>query len=152
MSNVHLCFRVYGHPWCPYLESFQLKNLDMSKNSNRNIDSDGPCSCWCLCPPKLCIKICNCSKTTLKGESRFHISTPLGIEPGSLMTGIKRVVHLTSKTWYECSEIAGSQQGSPPAADYVGCEAGRRTCSKRETETGKLCEIKWDYHTVGTTA
>ncbi len=26
----------------------------------------------------------------LTGESRFHISTPLGIEPGSLMTGSKR--------------------------------------------------------------
>jgi hypothetical protein len=25
----------------------------------------------------------------LTGESRFHISTPLGIEPGSLMTGSK---------------------------------------------------------------
>jgi hypothetical protein len=31
-----------------------------------------------------------CSKTTLTGESRFHISTPPGIEPGSLMTGSKR--------------------------------------------------------------
>ncbi len=32
-----------------------------------------------------------------------------------------------------------------PAADYVGCEAGRRTCSKHETGTEELCEIKWDY-------
>jgi hypothetical protein len=49
-------------------------------------------------------------------------------------------------------EIAGSPQGSPPAADSVGCEAGRRTCSEHETGTEKLCEIKWDYHIVGTRA
>jgi hypothetical protein len=28
-----------------------------------------------------------CSETMLTGESRFQISTPLGTEPGSLMTG-----------------------------------------------------------------
>jgi hypothetical protein len=88
----------------------------------------------------------------LTGESQFHINTPLGIEPRCLMMGSKRVVHWTSETWYECSEIAGFPQGSPPAADYVGCEAGRRTCSERETGTKELCEIKWDYHIVGTTA
>jgi hypothetical protein len=38
--------------------------------------------------------------------------------------------------------IAGSPQGSPPAADYVGCEAGRRTRIKHETGTEELCEIK----------
>ncbi len=72
------------------------------------------------------LKICNCSKTTLKGESRFHISTPLGIEPRSLMTGSKHVVHLTSETWYECSEIAGSRQGSPqqPTISVVKPEGG----------------------------
>jgi hypothetical protein len=43
----------------------------------------------------------------------------------------------------ECSEIAGSSKGYPPAADYVGCEARRRTCSERETGTEELCEIKW---------
>jgi hypothetical protein len=46
----------------------------------------------------------------LAGESRFHISTPLEIEPGSLMMGRKRVDHWTSGTLYECSEIAGSPQ------------------------------------------
>jgi hypothetical protein len=60
------------------------------------------------------------------------------------MTGSKRVVHRTSETWCECSEIAGSPQGTPPAADYVGCEAERRTCSERETVTEALCEINWD--------
>ncbi len=97
--------------------------------------------------PSLC-----CSKTTLTGESQFHISTPLGIEPGPLMTGSKRVDHWTSGTVCECSEIAGSPQGSPPEADYVGCEAGRRTCSEHETGTEELCEIKWDYYIVGMTA
>jgi hypothetical protein len=93
-----------------------------------------------------------CSETTLTGESRFHISFPQGIEPGSLMTGSKLVVHCTSETWCECSEIAGSPQGSPPAPDYVSCEAERRACSKRETRTEELCEIKWDYHIVSTMA
>jgi hypothetical protein len=51
------------------------------------------------------------------------------------MTGSKQVDHWTSGTVYDCSEIAGSPQGSPPAADYVGFEAGRRTCSERETGT-----------------
>jgi hypothetical protein len=83
-----------------------------------------------------------CSETTLTEESRFHISTPLEIEPESLMTGSKWVVHWTSDTWYECSEIASSPQGSPPATDYVSCEAGRRTCCDRETGTKELCEIK----------
>jgi hypothetical protein len=51
-----------------------------------------------------------CRETTLTGESQFHISIPLGIEPGSLMTGGKQVDHWTSGTVYECSEIAGSRQ------------------------------------------
>jgi hypothetical protein len=93
-----------------------------------------------------------CSKTTLTGESRFHISTPPGIEPGSLMTGSKWVDHWTSGSVYECSEIAGYSQGFPPAADYVGCEARRRTCNEHETGTKELYEIMWDYHIVGTTA
>jgi hypothetical protein len=78
----------------------------------------------------------------LTGESWFHISTPLGIEPGSLMTGSKRVDHCTNGTVCKCSEIAGSAQGFPPAADYVGCEAGRRTCRERETGTEELCEMR----------
>jgi hypothetical protein len=39
----------------------------------------------------------------LLGESRFHISTPLGIEPGSLITGSKRVDHWTSGAVYKCN-------------------------------------------------
>jgi hypothetical protein len=69
------------------------------------------------------------------------------------MMGSKQVVCWASGTVCEySSEITGSLQGSPPGADYVGCEAGRRTCSERETGTAELCEIKWDYHIVGTTA
>jgi hypothetical protein len=51
-----------------------------------------------------------CSETTLPGESRFHISTPLEIEPGPLMRGSEQVDHWISGTVYECSEIAGSLQ------------------------------------------
>jgi hypothetical protein len=87
-----------------------------------------------------------CSKTTLTGESWFHISTPLGIEPGSLMMGSKQVDHWISGTVYECCKIAGSQQGSPPAAE--SCKAGSRTSIECETGTVELCEIKWDYHIV----
>ncbi len=49
-----------------------------------------------------------CSETTLTGESWFHLSTPLGIEPGSLMTESKQVDHWTRETLFECSEIASS--------------------------------------------
>ncbi len=54
----------------------------------------------------------NCSETKLTGESRFHTSTPRGFEPGSLVMGSKQVVHWTSETWWESSEIAGSRQNS----------------------------------------
>jgi hypothetical protein len=46
-----------------------------------------------------------CSETTLTGESRFHLSTPLGIEPRSLMTGSETGGPLEL---FVCSEIAGS--------------------------------------------
>ncbi len=49
-----------------------------------------------------------CTGTMLLGKYHFHISTSLGIEPGSLVMGSKRVNHWTSGTVYECSEIAGS--------------------------------------------
>jgi hypothetical protein len=50
------------------------------------------------------------SETMLTGESWFHISPPRGLEPGSLVRGSKQVVHWTSETWWEWSEIAGSTQ------------------------------------------
>jgi hypothetical protein len=46
----------------------------------------------------------------LTGESRFYISTRLGIEPGSFMTGSKRVDHWICGTMCKCSKIAGSPQ------------------------------------------
>ncbi len=50
------------------------------------------------------------SETTLTGESRFHISPPRSFEPGSLVMGSKQIVHWTSETWWEWSEIACSPQ------------------------------------------
>ncbi len=49
-----------------------------------------------------------CREIMLTGESQFHISIPLWIEPRSLMTGSKGLTHWTSETVCECSEIAGS--------------------------------------------
>ncbi len=47
-------------------------------------------------------------------------------------------------------ENVGSPQGSPPAADSVGCEAGRETCSERETGTEELCDqVDLSLHIVG---
>jgi hypothetical protein len=64
--------------------------------------------------------------------------------------GSKQVVHWTSKTLWESCEIAGSPQGSPPAADFLGCETRRETCSERETGTGKLCDqVDLGVHIVG---
>jgi hypothetical protein len=62
----------------------------------------------------------------LTGESQFHISTPLGIEPESLIAGSRRVDHWTSGTVYECSETAGSPQGFPqqPTMSVVKPEGG----------------------------
>jgi hypothetical protein len=67
------------------------------------------------------------------------------------MMGGKQVVHWTSETWCECSEIAGSPQGSPqqPTMQVVKSEGGPAASVKPGEE---LCEIKWDYHIVGTTA
>jgi hypothetical protein len=92
-----------------------------------------------------------CSKTTLTGESWFYISTPLGIEPGSLMTGSKRVVHWTSETWMDAVRLQALHR-APPNSRLCGCEAGRRTCSERETGIEELCEIKWDCQIVCTRA
>jgi hypothetical protein len=67
------------------------------------------------------------------------------------MMGSKGLTYWTSETVLDRSEIAGYPQGSPPATNYVGCEARRRTCSEHETGTEELCEIKWDNHIVGMT-
>jgi hypothetical protein len=100
-------------------------------------------------PPPSPKYISRCRETTQTGESRFHINPPRRFEPESLVAGSKQIVHWTSETWWELCEIAGSPQGSPPAADSVGCEARRETCSERETGTGKLCDqVDLSLHTV----
>jgi hypothetical protein len=50
--------------------------------------------------------------------------------------------------------LQGLQRAPPQQLTMlvVGHEAGRRTCSEHEIGTGELCEIKWDYHIVSTTA
>jgi hypothetical protein len=73
-----------------------------------------------------------CSETTLTGESRFHVSTTLGIEPGSLMTGSKQVTHWTSGTVYECSEIAASPH-SPFIRDQLIDHLARQSLLRRYT-------------------
>jgi hypothetical protein len=71
-----------------------------------------------------------CSKTTLKGETRFHISIPLGIEPGSFMTWSKQVVYWTSETW------SGAAAGSEAVPE--GGETGS------STEQSKLSKKGWE--------
>jgi hypothetical protein len=64
------------------------------------------------------------------------------------MTGSEQVDHWTS----ERLQALHRAPPPPPAADYIGCEARRRTCSEHETGTEELCEIRWDYDIVGTMA
>jgi hypothetical protein len=49
----------------------------------------------------------------LTGESRFYISTLWGMEPGSLMTGSKRVDQCTSGTVYECMRLQALHRAPP---------------------------------------
>jgi hypothetical protein len=89
-----------------------------------------------------------CSETTLIGESWLHISTPQGIWTrvpcdGKQMGSLLDQWDMVRMKW-DCR----LSTGLPPAADSVGCEAGRETCSERETGTGNLCKIKWGYHIV----
>jgi hypothetical protein len=93
-----------------------------------------------------------CSETSLTGESRFHISPPRGFEPVTLVAGSKQVSPLDQWDMVRIMWDCRLSTGLPPAADCIGCEARRETCSERETGTGKLCEIKWDYHIVSTRA
>jgi hypothetical protein len=62
------------------------------------------------------------------------------------MTGSKGLTHWTSETVSECSEIAGSSQGSPSQQPTMSVV--KLTYRKHETGTEELCEIKWDYHIV----
>jgi hypothetical protein len=69
---------------------------------------------YSVSPPFFLVYFSCCSKAMLTGESRFHISTPLGIEPGSLMAGSKRLDHWTGETVYECSERLQALHRAPP--------------------------------------
>ncbi len=62
----------------------------------------------------------------ITGESQFHISTSLGIEPGSLMMGSNPVDHKTSGTVYE----SGSPQTYAQEAKYFSCGG---TCKVQAT-------------------
>ncbi len=74
----------------------------------------------------------------INGQRTYQRTTDLSMDNG-LINGQRKL----------CPALL---QGSPPATDYAGCEARKRTCSEHETGTEELCEIKWDYHIVGTTA
>ncbi len=92
----------------------------------------------------------------LTGETQFHLSTPLGIEPGSLMTGSKCVDHWTSGPVQLCINVVSLQalhRARPPPPSSQLCRlAEKRLCSEHETGIEELCEIKWDYHIVCMTA
>ncbi len=91
-----------------------------------------------------------CSETSLTGKSRFHISPPRGFEPVTLVAGSKQVSPLDQWDIVRIMWDCRLSTGLPPSSRLRGCEARRETCSERETGTGKLCEIKWDCHIVGT--
>jgi hypothetical protein len=76
-----------------------------------------------------------CSKTSLTVESWFHISPPRGFEPRSLVTGSKGLVHWTSQTWWEWSEIAGSpQNGQFPYTTKLDGFLLQQYCMREDVE------------------
>jgi hypothetical protein len=87
----------------------------------------------------------DCSEATLTGESRFHISAPLEIWTWFPHDGEQTGNPLDQWDmvwmWRDCRLCTGL----PPSNNSVGCEAGRRTCSDRETGTEELCEIRSVY-------
>ncbi len=78
-----------------------------------------------------------CSETSLTGESRFHISTLWGFEPVSLVTGSKQVVHWTSETWREWSEIAGFPHYSINVNNIF---------LTLNTSTSRIVELNWQIY------
>jgi hypothetical protein len=57
-----------------------------------------------------------CSETMLTEDSQFHMSNPLGIEPGSLWTGSKWVNHWTSGTEYDVERLQALHRAPPPSS------------------------------------
>jgi hypothetical protein len=94
-----------------------------------------------------------CSETTLTGESRYHIITPWGLNLGPSSWEAKGWPTRPVRLCVNAVRLQALHRATPPppAVDYVS-EAGRRTCSECDTGTEELCEIKWYYHIVGTTA
>ncbi len=123
------------------------------KINNKKLQLNIYSTLWVKCNVSLLCCSRACSETMQTGESRFHLSTPKeiwtrvpydGKQMGSQLDQWDRV-----RMKWDCRLSTGLP---PPAADPVGCEARRRTCSECETGTEKLCEIKWDYHIVGSRA
>jgi hypothetical protein len=77
--------------------------------------------------------------TALTGESRFHISIPLGFETGSLVTGSKRVVtgpvrHGENEVRLQALHRAPPQQPTPSVVKLEGGPAasmkpGQKSCA-----------------------
>jgi hypothetical protein len=78
------------------------------------------------------LKTACCSETTLIGESRFHISTPLGIEPGSLMMGSKQMDHWTSELYMNAVRLQALHRAPPQ----------QRTMSVVKPERGAAPSVK----------
>jgi hypothetical protein len=55
-------------------------------------------------------RVHQCSKTTLKGESWFHISPPGDLNLGPLWQEANRLVHWTSETWWDCRLSTASRK------------------------------------------
>ncbi len=79
----------------------------------------------------------SCSETTQTGESRFHISTPQRIWIRVPCDGKQTGSPLDQWDMVRMKWDSSLSTGFPAAADSIGCEAGRKTCSKHETGTYK---------------
>ncbi len=115
-SSIRFCFQtLWGFKvWMVGVFIFTFLRMPRSYNWSLCGSVLGTIILLCTVAQSPCRKILgHCSETSLTGESQFYISTPLGIEPRSLMTGRKQVDHSTSGTEYESCEIAGSAHQGP---------------------------------------
>jgi hypothetical protein len=105
----------------------------------------------------------SCSETTLTGESRFYISTPLGIEPGSLrMTGSTGLTHWTSETVCECRLSYVIPEHSGESAEYSKERTARavqqgqysqarppgQDCQESSDGIARTGQLRWTARTV----
>ncbi len=131
---------IHAHIICTHL-CLQIYQLKERKHNLNHMQSKDPLLNHMQCK--------DCSETSLTGESRSHISTPLGIWTWVRCDGKQTDSPLGQWDMVRMKWDCRLSTGLPPTAVSIGCEARRETCSERETGTGKLCEIKWDYHIVG---